>query len=66
MPGVGASDQLKEEDGAHQKYRVVIIFRALPMAKDAAEGRRHPCKQFPSHSLEKGIEWEEQSIMTVN
>jgi len=63
MAGHGASGQLKEEDGAHHKCSVVIGFIALPVAKGAGEGRRHPRKGSPSHSLESDVDWSEQDLL---
>lgn len=72
MPGHGASGQLKEEDdGAHQKYSAVIIFIALPVAKDAEGGGGIqekgllPTAQRKALTQVSRISWEEQGVMKV-
>lgn len=63
LPARGASHQLKEEDGARQKYSALTTLLALPVAKDAGEGRRHPAKGFLPTACRKGIERGEQDLL---
>lgn len=68
MPGHGASDQLKEEGGARQRYSAVIVLWQRMLGR----GGGIPPKGFLPTAWRKALNevsrtsWEEQGVMKVD